>query len=967
MHARTLLTLVWLALMSAALEARAGVAVSADQGQASAPIIGTPLQRRFMPEDYNAAPVHLAVASDAGARMLFGNVEGILRFDGENWDLIELPARAPARALALGDDQRVYVGSYDTFGWLDSDALGNTRYSDLLTAAGLEGEQRHVGVVWYVLPTPEGIYFRSDRLLHFLNYQYKDAKSWTLPPEARGFYSDGSTLYTRFQGQGYGRFVEGRLVLEPGGEAFSDRPLPAVIGMPGWRLLVAEDGLYRSDASGIHRLPGASGAVLEGSEPTTAARLLDGSLIVGTRSGELFQFGSDFTLQQRIKLGSHAVTALGADLEGGLWVATEGGLVRTTLPSRWSFLGPEHGLIGNVYDFAWFDGALWLAGSRGITRLTRVGSEQQAQHEDWVNYEAFALHATPQGLLIAHRDGTLLLEPGSRQPRELLPEGDGSTYTLLASRHEPGLIYALGESQLYLLRQVAGHWTLGQRLGIGDLSAAGIAEGAPGEIWLGNSRGAPRRWQIDLTAGIRVSETIYGSDSGITVDPDAGSSVYRLDGEIHVVSGERGYHFTGKRFEPDHGPPFALVDRPAELSVAETTLGTYAYTSRQLWHRPLGASEWQPVYLNPDLAAGYGNLRVSDDGVLRITTWSGLLQFDPRQPAAAPRPLALRVERVTARPMDGSQPAMRVAPGSDARPAEIPAGYTINLRFAMVSLESGAQYRYILHGVTPDWSDWSDRDLFIRALPAGEHALEIQARTRSGQISPTVTYRFITLPHWYERHWVQGLAVLGLLLLVSAVIQALIRRRTARLALANEHLEARIRERTVALEEANRQLAELAIEDGLTGIGNRRALEHGLRREWQRCMDQARPLSALMIDIDHFKAFNDSHGHLEGDLQLKAVAALLQQLHDPHRELLARYGGEEFTLLLPGVAATDAAARAEQLRASLAGAGLGLTVSIGVAGHVPPADSDPDSVLRDADAALYRAKRAGRNRVEANA
>ena len=120
-----------------------------------------------------------------------------------------------------------------------------------------------------------------------------------------------------------------------------------------------------------------------------------------------------------------------------------------------------------------------------------------------------------------------------------------------------------------------------------------------------------------------------------------------------------------------------------------------------------------------------------------------------------------------------------------------------------------------------------------------------------------------------------------------------------------------------------------------------------------------------MIDVDHFKAYNDAHGHLEGDVQLRGIAQRLSQQHDPKRELLARYGGEEFALLLPGVHPEEALRRAELIRAAIAGSDVGMTVSIGVAGGVPDVQAEPDSLLRRADAALYAAKRAGRNRVEA--
>ena len=178
------------------------------------------------------------------------------------------------------------------------------------------------------------------------------------------------------------------------------------------------------------------------------------------------------------------------------------------------------------------------------------------------------------------------------------------------------------------------------------------------------------------------------------------------------------------------------------------------------------------------------------------------------------------------------------------------------------------------------------------------------------------------------------------------------------------HLEKRISERTIELESLNQKLSELATEDSLTGVLNRRALEQGLQREWYRCLDQRRPLSALMIDVDHFKQFNDKFGHLEGDVLLREIAQSLKANHDAKRELLARFGGEEFALLLPGVGLEDAVQRADKIRQAVTNHNRNITVSIGVAGFVPSIQMEQISLLRRADAALYRAKRGGRNRVE---
>ncbi len=153
------------------------------------------------------------------------------------------------------------------------------------------------------------------------------------------------------------------------------------------------------------------------------------------------------------------------------------------------------------------------------------------------------------------------------------------------------------------------------------------------------------------------------------------------------------------------------------------------------------------------------------------------------------------------------------------------------------------------------------------------------------------------------------------------------------------------------------QLAALARSDALTGVPNRRTWDYELSRACQPARDDDRPLTVAVLDLDHFKAYNDTHGHPAGDLLLKEATATWSQHLQPG-EVLARYGGEEFAVLLPGHDAESTRLRVLELLASTPG---GQTFSAGVATWQP--GTDPTVVVAAADRALYNAKRGGRNRV----
>ena len=164
------------------------------------------------------------------------------------------------------------------------------------------------------------------------------------------------------------------------------------------------------------------------------------------------------------------------------------------------------------------------------------------------------------------------------------------------------------------------------------------------------------------------------------------------------------------------------------------------------------------------------------------------------------------------------------------------------------------------------------------------------------------------------------------------------------------------------LEEANARLQRLSMLDGLTGIANRRRFDEALDVEWRRALRSGAPLSLLMIDIDAFKPYNDAHGHQAGDDCLCRVGAILSESLHRAGDLVARYGGEEFVVLLPETDREHAARIAEMLRERVA-AGAPVTISVGVSTLVPELGGAAFVLIADADAALYEAKRSGRNRV----
>lgn len=185
-----------------------------------------------------------------------------------------------------------------------------------------------------------------------------------------------------------------------------------------------------------------------------------------------------------------------------------------------------------------------------------------------------------------------------------------------------------------------------------------------------------------------------------------------------------------------------------------------------------------------------------------------------------------------------------------------------------------------------------------------------------------------------------------------------------------DSMAARLAAREHSLRTESDRFRELATLDSLTGLSNRRAFDDHLAAEWRRAADHQTPLALLMIDVDHFKLYNDRYGHLEGDTCLRAISAILSDMAVWGGRGV-RYGGEEFALLIPGADGSDARRVAERVRRAVETLGIAhadapcgaVTVSIGLGSLVPRPETSPSALVEAADAGLYSAKRRGRNTV----
>jgi diguanylate cyclase (GGDEF)-like protein len=336
---------------------------------------------------------------------------------------------------------------------------------------------------------------------------------------------------------------------------------------------------------------------------------------------------------------------------------------------------------------------------------------------------------------------------------------------------------------------------------------------------------------------------------------------------------------------------------------------------------------------NAECNGGANAGTITADGRIWFPTIEGVVGIDPAhvQTNRLPPPIAIEEALVDDQAVELDSGPLRLPPATK----------TLEVHYTALSLlaPEAVRFRYRLEGFEEDWVEAHGRRVaYYQKLPPGSYRFHVVGANGDGVWNEEgASLAVAAAPRFHETAWFRGLV--GLFFVLSGPLFH--RFRVRRLTRQKAELERLVAERTAEVEAANARLAQLAREDGLTGVLNRRAFDAALDEECRRASRMRTPLAVMLLDIDSFKAYNDRNGHLAGDACLRAVARAVASAHKRAGELVARYGGEEFAVILPGASHKDVADMAENVRLCILDLALShpastvapfVTVSVGVAG-----------------------------------
>ncbi len=694
-----------------------------------------------------------------------------------------------------------------------------------------------------------------------------------------------------------------------------------------------------------------------------ASVLADGTLALGAADGQLYLLDRREQVFQAFQMTRDFIVGLINSHHGGLFVLSTSDIKHVSWPSPWLRVGESSGLVGSIRRVDTWQNR-WLAlSSSGALVSTDTGNPRQPVafvSTGWTDFEAWDwLPLGPARGLLA--DSYQLFEISEERVVPLL-EQDIMPRVLVRASDDPGLVYVGAELGLLVLRDTPDGWQELSRheeaLGL----VTSLKELGPGDLLLATAYRGLHRIRLDPADGRLLSWQALGPDHGLSHRPESSAELARLPDLGIVLSSREGFlRWRDDRFEPVDLGGLGALRQPDNQLLLKAGLDDeiWSASSRQLWRRPAHGS-----WLTEDVAqldpGPINSINRVNDSIL-IGGTGTLLLFERQRVTPERSGPGLRLSAVLLRARDDSwiepQPLDR-RPLSFRMDDEF-----IQFDFALPEYRRPdlTRTRYRLIGYADQFTEWgqSSRVSFSRLKP-GPYRFEAEARSPAGVISRIEPFEFTIEPAWYRQRLLLALWVLLGVLGLIGLLAALVRWRLQRALAEQQRLAGMVDRRTAELAAANRKLESMVHVDGLTSIANRRRLEDYLEESWRQGGGE---LSVVILDVDHFKRYNDSFGHQAGDDALCEVARVVTACLRRSEDLVARYGGEEFVCVLPGTTLASARELAEHIRQEVESGPLGITVSIGIASARPADGGSLRELIEAADRNLYQAKQDGRNRV----
>ena len=794
---------------------------------------GKPFITNFYPNDYGAGPSNWAIVQDHRGVIYIGNENGVLEYDGSNWELIQLPNKSVVRSLGIGNDGTIYVGGVQDFGYLAPDEQGRMQFVSFLP--DLPVNDREFEDVWETEIADDGVYFTTNQKL--FRWSNKKMRIWRLQQRLHVSAVLDGIYHARLWEVGLTRMEDDTLKLVPGGEQFASERIYVMLPYDQNKILIGtrSQGLYLYNGKTFSPFKTEADGIIKSQLYLPGVVLADGSFALNTTSNGLVIINRQGKLLHHLTKASgindNTVRYVFPDRQGGLWLGHGSGLSRVEILSPSSLYEEDAGLEFPIYDIirhneilyvATNDGVYWKENNAAAFKPVN-GISSQCYDLLEVNNRLFAT-ALEYGLFEITGDQAIQIRPSVNY--------DFRANQIIAIGNNPRRLFVLLDDAVAVLKEENGQWVDEGKIPGSPAGGWGIEKSSNGNIWTGavsgcdqlilpvenantSDSGKALKW-IDQ---IKIKH--YDQEDGL---PAGYILLYSISGKIYAATNEGLYSFQ------DSNQMFAKDTVFNEVTV--NPLSFYYFLKDDAFGRVWINLGFESAVAIPQADGSYqidkkpflrfADLKTSiiypeeSSGNAISTVWFGgsdkLVRYNPtlKKDFISDYPALIRKVILGEDSVifggtftDRSDQADRLYERATFSYSD----NTIRLQYAAPTYDNPGETRFqtMLEGFDKRWSAWTPKTEkeFIN-LPPGNYRFRVQAKNIYQHLSEEAAFEFKILPPWYSSWW----AYLFYVLAAGGIVFALVRMRTKQVEERSRELEKTVEMRT---EELRQKVNELAI------------------------------------------------------------------------------------------------------------------------------------------------------------
>jgi ligand-binding sensor domain-containing protein len=749
---------------------------------------GSPFIKNFTLSEIDAGSENFSAVQDSRGKMFFGNGLGVLIFDGNYWDLIEVDNKSYVRSLAIDDDDRIYIGAYQEFGYLELSQDGNYIYQSLVSL--IPEEIENFADIWKIVVIDDVVYFQS----YYCIFRFDGENLIIIKPENEfGFgLSSDNNFYVSDKGLGLMKFYNGELQILEGSTEFKDFEILCLLDNSGLLVGTRNQGVFRINNE-VHDWNSGLSYILKESKLTCGVRIDSERFAFGTVKNGIIITDSNGNIIDQIttneKLQDNLIRELYVDRDKNLWSMSSLGIDYVEISSSYSILSTT---IGSGYAACIHKNQLFLGTNQGLFWSQWKGNDRKNKEHKLVPNtvgQVWTVEVFNDNLIVGHHEGAFLVKDekavqisetkGHWQFLEL----HGNPDYILSGTYTGFTLFKKDVNGIEFVRKIDGF----------NESCRICFQDRFGYIWM--SHGYKGIYRLKLNPGLDSFESIDFFNKKNGLPTDLYNDIFKYKGKVYITTVEDGlysydYNSDELIYDPSFSTYFDFSNPITKILVAPNNVLCNFSEGRAglltILDDTLYLNDFRTLaFVSDKLVTPFESICWDENENMIIGTQNGFVYFQTNHYDNRNHYFSSEISRFQAIAND----TIFTLSGNinsivDGESIKIP--YKNNLIRVSVSANffsnSGSnQFRIRLIGVEEEWSDWTTEFEFeFNHLREGDYLLEVESKNFRGELGVPVSFNFVITPPWY-RKWYAFMSYIILIISIGSTIFYYVKKRTERI------------------------------------------------------------------------------------------------------------------------------------------------------------------------------------------